>query len=394
MSVAENEDHGDAAERATAEFSASERGESRVNAREMPTTAPSAAEDASAGYTAAKELAGMLQDQNKGKSIALGGSAAVPDTESDTVIDFSEWEEWEDTSGSYSSASAPDNGDRPLDFMAAFKGVENAWNEIVPAEQCTREELLADIEHDVSTLQELLVGAGTELSPSAEVASVPALTSGNASSQTGQERQKKDLLPVAGLVSTALRAADAHAASLHDVPEWRQIQTVRGAVGHLWRVLKNQAGVHFGRVIEDGRVADFFRRVSIRVCEKIAEWALDGADRLRGGDGQHEHAQSVEALTRLGYAASHHSSRGTRPTSYVLGPGELDVPAMRRMGEALNRPLPEATNRMGKRVSSAAAKGRSTTVVQGPKKPASGKEQEGSLRRFRLEQDQARRPQR
>jgi hypothetical protein len=68
----------------------------------------------------------------------------------------------------------------------------------------------------------------------------------------------------------------------------------------------------------------------------------------------------------------------------------VDIPAMRKMGEALDKPLPGAK----RGVSAAAARGRSTTTKRGGKKPATegGAEQAGHLRRGGAEQPQARKP--
>jgi hypothetical protein len=173
-------------------------------------------------------------------------------------------------------------------------------------------------------------------------------------------REDRDRQQRAAAVNTALGEADAHAPALQDLPEWQRIQTVRGAVGHLFRVIRERAGEHFGRLMGDGRVADFVRRVSLRACERIAGWAQAGADRLRAlderGTDRREELPSAEALLRLGGAASAYRGprRGDGGTPPANG-GTVDIPAMRKMGEALNRPMPG-------RVSSAAARGRSATA--------------------------------
>lgn len=48
--------------------------------------------------------------------------------------------------------------------------------------------------------------------------------------------------PAANAVETAEAEVDAHAESLKDHPEWQRIQTVRGALGHVWDVMKEKAG--------------------------------------------------------------------------------------------------------------------------------------------------------
>ncbi|GAA3312194.1 hypothetical protein GCM10020295_83380 [Streptomyces cinereospinus] len=109
----------------------------------------------------------------------------------------------------------------------------------------------------------------------------------------------------------------------------------------------------------DGRVADFVRRASIAVCEKVAGLAQAAADKLRRpedrGTDRREELPSAEALLRLGDAALEYrgprraGGGGTPPSAKGADP--VDIPAMRRMGEALNRPMPGA-----KRVSAAAAR--------------------------------------
>lgn len=155
----------------------------------------------------------------------------------------------------------------------------------------------------------------------------------------------------------------------------------------------------------DGRVADFFRRVLIRACEKIAGWAQAGADKLRRDDErgpeQRRDPPSVEALLQLGDAALAYSSArrgdGASPWSTTGRSGALDIPEMRAMGEALSRPLlaakaspTEPGQANGPRVSAAAARGRSTTVKRNPKGPANGVEQAAHLRLGSSKQKQSR----
>ncbi|WP_198668344.1 hypothetical protein [Streptomyces triticisoli] len=130
---------------------------------------------------------------------------------------------------------------------------------------------------------------------------------------------------------------------------------------------------------------NFFRRVSLRACEKIAEWAQAGADRLRrGGEADTEHGRD---LRRLGGAASSYSSpgRGRPPAS----PSTVDIPEMRKLGEAPARPLPGAEDGRRPRVSTTAARGKPTTR-RGAKKPSGSTEQAEHLRRGSNEHQQER----
>ncbi|MDI3101844.1 hypothetical protein QJ054_32900 [Streptomyces sp. AN-3] len=54
---------------------------------------------------------------------------------------------------------------------------------------------------------------------------------------------------------------------------------MRGAFGHLFRVMKERAGEHFDRLMGDGRVGEFLRKVSIAACDKVAGWAPAAAGR-------------------------------------------------------------------------------------------------------------------
>ncbi|MEU0414743.1 hypothetical protein ABZ307_44220 [Streptomyces griseorubiginosus] len=56
---------------------------------------------------------------------------------------------------------------------------------------------------------------------------------------------------------------------------------MRGAFSHLFHVMQKRAGEHFDPIMGDNRVGEFFRKVSINVCAKVAGWAQAGADQLR-----------------------------------------------------------------------------------------------------------------
>lgn len=298
--------------------------------------------------------------------------------------------------------------ERPLDVVAGFAAVQEAWDEHVPADKGTGADLFATVEDELQRLEALFAEAVAKLTPPAEPQPAPAPTPAPtvgpqqpapaAPAAAGPEMAPdRDPQQSADAVNAALREADAHAPALKDLPEWQRIQSVRGAFGHLMHVMKERAGEHFGKLMADGRVADFVRRVSITVCEKVAGWAQAAADKLRRpderGTDRRDELPSAEALLRLGDAALEYrgprrAGGGTPPPS-ANGAAPVDIPAMRKMGEALNRPMP-GTKRG---VSAAAARGRSTTTKRG-KKPAPGTsaEQAGHLRRGGAEQTQARKP--
>ncbi|MBX7471248.1 hypothetical protein K1Y80_34890 [Streptomyces sp. MAG02] len=299
--------------------------------------------------------------------------------------------------------------DRPLDVVADFAAVKEAWDEVVPAEKGTGADLFATVEDELHRLEALFADAVAKLNPSAEPQSAPEAAPTPAPAATvppsepvaappaaEPEEADRDPQQSAAAVNTALREADAHAPELQDLPEWQRIQSVRGAFGHLMHVMAERAGEHFDRLMADSRVANFVRRVSIKACDKVAEWAASAADRLRASDDrgaeQGGKLPSAEALLRLGDAALDYrgprraGGGGTPPSS---NGGATDIPAMRAMGEALSKPLPGAK----RGVSAAAARGRSTTTKRGKKPtPGGSTEQAGHLRRGGAEQQQARKP--
>ncbi len=90
---------------------------------------------------------------------------------------------------------------------------------------------------------------------------------------------------VAAAVETATAAADAHTADLKDHPEWQRIQTLRGALHHVWDVMKENAGPYWENLRADVRFQGFWKTASIRVCEAISVQAAALANRLStGGD--------------------------------------------------------------------------------------------------------------
>ncbi|MGW3154627.1 hypothetical protein [Streptomyces sp. NPDC001089] len=275
--------------------------------------------------------------------------------------------------------------ERPVDVVGDFAAVIRAWDETVPAERGTGEDLFADVRPDLSTIQEMLAEHGIA-DPGGVLARVLFVGGrSDGSSETEQVRGEGSPGLEAGAVNAALGRADAHAPALQDLPEWQKIQTVRGAFGHLVRVIRERAGEYVNRLMGDHRVGNFLRKISIRVCEKVAQLAQAGADRLRRGGKQEADTSAAGALQDLGDAATAYASTGEGhsgppPASRGAASITVDIPSMRRLGEALARPLPGAKTGRDTRVSAAAARGKSTTR-QGSKKPGGTAEQPEHLRR-------------
>lgn len=288
----------------------------------------------------------------------------------------------------------------PLDVHAEFQAVLEAWEEHVPPESGTAQDLVADLDADLATLQRAFAEA---VAPAAPAAAPAAPDQDAAAPDESTEVAEPSSVPQqAADVNAALRQADTHATALQDLPEWQQIQTVRGALGHLVRVMKERAGERFDRLMGDGRVGEFLRKVSIAACDKVAGWAQAAADRLRRrGEGNGSDAPAADALRGVadaatGYASPSGGRSGPPPASRDAASTTVDIPAMRQIGEALSRPLPAAKDGRGPRVSAAAARGKSTTATRrgtkkpngAAKKPGAAAEQAGHLRRGGAEPQQ------
>lgn len=194
------------------------------------------------------------------------------------------------------AAPEPDAYD-PVDLKQAFAStVAEAWADIIPPEHGTAEDLLEAVDVPLRELEEQWQRA------------VPA-TRTDGEQQAARVRFDRDPTPARRdpeAVNAALRQADARAATLQELPEWQQLQTVRGAASHLWNVLRERAGEYFEQLRADVRVQGFWRTVSIRTTSKIAEWALAAADRVRrGGD-----LPAAEALLKLSDATLTYSTPG------------------------------------------------------------------------------------
>ncbi|MFE3991547.1 hypothetical protein ACFXPW_07590 [Streptomyces goshikiensis] len=138
-------------------------------------------------------------------------------------------------------------------------------------------------------------------------------------------------------VGTALAGADAHAKSLQDHPEWQQIQTVRGALGHVRDVMKEKAGAFWDTLHADVRFQGFWRTAAIRACEAISVHAAALANRLRPGTGD---VPAADALLRLSDAtiaystvAAAEAAASTPAPPVAENAGGAAEPAMRPLVE-------------------------------------------------------------
>lgn len=258
------------------------------------------------------------------------------------------------------------------ELRAQLRDVVDAWKEIVHDGHSSADDLWAALEADVQALQ-------VRWRHGAARPGAPAAGEGTAVSTTMQS---------AKAVNAVLHDADRLHPALRGLEEWRHIRTVREAVGRLWRTLVTKAGESAQRLLGDRRVSEFLRVASIHACERMAQLACQGADSLRR---QQAVLPTAETLLALGQAAGEYSTsarrQGGRPTAEaLLTPGAairtipaavppsvtVDVPGLRRMGEALARPNSTAAQRRS--VLPTAAQAKSPRGVPQRSAPAAGEQ--------------------
>lgn len=138
----------------------------------------------------------------------------------------------------------------------------------------------------------------------------------------------------AAAVDTATAVADSHAESFKDHPEWQRVQTVRGALRHMWDVMKEKAGLYWENLRADVRFQGFWRTVTVRACEAISVQAAALADRLRSGTGD---LPAADALLKLSDTTLTYSTVAEAQPLRALVP----VPAMEPDAVALMQRLVE-----------------------------------------------------
>ncbi|MFE4973371.1 hypothetical protein ACFRAR_14805 [Kitasatospora sp. NPDC056651] len=264
------------------------------------------------------------------------------------------------------------------DLKEQLREVLEAWKEIVPDGRSTADDLRRALEADVEALQ-------------VRWRQVAATPSGTAKPVTEPVAAAPAARPDAEAVKTALRHADRCHPALLDLGEWHQLQAVRETVGRLWRTLTVRAGEFAGRLLADHRVSEFLRNVSIHACETIARLAQLVSDRLRRGQAALPNAETLLALGDAAGAYSMSARRWDGVRGAEAGPLSItvDVPGLRRMGEALQRPGPVSVRPGGVSVGAATAR----SAHRPPKRPAAAAgEQPAHLRRGGMSVQPGRKP--
>ncbi|MFD9633691.1 hypothetical protein [Streptomyces violascens] len=227
----------------------------------------------------------------------------------------------------------------PVDLTEAFAPVAEAWADIVPPEMGSAQDLVAAVENDLQILEQAWRRTTPGPAPTPD-RTTPQAAPAAVSAEPAQAQ------PAAAAVNTALQQADQHADALKELPEWQQLQTVRGAAAHLWQVIKEKAGPYFERLVDDVRVQGFWRAVSARTCQTIARGAQAGADRLRRG-AKGRDLPAAEALLKVSDTALAYSSpRSDQPADATVAAAQQQNAAeIRQLRATLasNEPLPYAT---------------------------------------------------
>ncbi|WP_331725696.1 hypothetical protein OG264_38915 (plasmid) [Streptomyces xanthophaeus] len=140
-------------------------------------------------------------------------------------------------------------------------------------------------------------------------------------------------------VEEAEAGVDAHAESLKDHPEWQRIQTVRGALRHVWDVMQGKAGPYWENLKVDVRFQGFWKTISIRACEAIASSASALARRLQGD------LPTADALLRLSETTLDYSTAAADEPAPAPAPDQANtaaVPAEPPMQQLVERRIPTA----------------------------------------------------
>ncbi|MFI1652141.1 DEAD/DEAH box helicase family protein [Streptomyces avidinii] len=244
------------------------------------------------------------------------------------------------------------------DLLADLSALQEAWAAVLRPEGGAPHDLRAALTDEVSAL-ELALNGDLAAPPVATDAAPAEPATGRLAAPAASEASAS---PEASAVNRTLAAADEHQHALRGVPEWQDIQTVRGAARNLWEAIKRQTGDYFEQFMGDSRVQAWWKKTSIRVCERIADLALRAADRLRGAA-----PEPAACMERLHEAAEEYS----RPDVPPRGSESELQRQMRRLGDGL----------AASQVKVNAARARSTTVRKPPGPRSAPGDQPAHLRR-------------
>lgn len=147
-----------------------------------------------------------------------------------------------------------------------------------------------------------------------------------------------------GGVAAAFRDLESRREEIALLPEWQQLQTIRGALAHTWKVLKERAAEKWAALREDIRFQGVWKTVMIRWADKVAELATAAADRLRrstaGGP-----LPAAEALLKTSDAAVAFSN-GIDSTTTPAAGAAVETPDIEEVVNALTEtgetPVPQA----------------------------------------------------
>ncbi|MFJ8078747.1 hypothetical protein ACIQ7Q_33645 [Streptomyces sp. NPDC096176] len=185
----------------------------------------------------------------------------------------------------------------PSDLDAAGAELREAFDDHVPDDQAMADEMWESVKPflDFPTPEDAKEWRAAESAPPVDQ------PDGAEPTHPVPDRQE-----AAEALNEAIAGAERHE-DVRSLPEWQKLQTLRGAAGHVWNVLREKAGAYFEQLRDDVRVQGFMRALSVRACEAIARVAQAAADRLRAGATTQE-LPSAEALLKVSKAALTYSN--------------------------------------------------------------------------------------
>ncbi|MFB8314680.1 hypothetical protein ACFC5T_40180 [Streptomyces sp. NPDC055961] len=128
----------------------------------------------------------------------------------------------------------------------------------------------------------------------------------------GEARQEPSATPEqAEAVNAALEKVDQQSGGFRDSPEWQRIQTIRGALGHVWDVLKEKAGPYWDTLRQDVRFEGWWKTIAIRAASAIGRAANSLANRIRQSTAGE--LPSTDALMKLSDTVLAYSNPSSAP---------------------------------------------------------------------------------